>query len=108
MAHTFIPEVRSWGAVALTLHGRTRQQRYSRQADWEYISRCAELAPPDLQLIGNGDVFSFNDWNAHLGLGGGDAGGGGGGALSTCMIGRGALIKPWIFTEIKVSAGQGL
>ncbi|GAX79261.1 hypothetical protein CEUSTIGMA_g6701.t1 [Chlamydomonas eustigma] len=103
MAHTFIPQVRSWGAVALTLHGRTRQQRYSRQADWEYISKCGRESP-DLQLIGNGDVFSYEDWNAHLTAS--DS------ALSTCMIGRGALIKPWIFTEIKeqrhwdISAGE--
>jgi tRNA-dihydrouridine synthase len=97
MAHTFIPDVRSWGPVALTLHGRTRQQRYSRQADWEYIGKCAELAP-DLQLIGNGDVFSYNDWNEHLSASGG--------ALATCMIGRGALVKPWVFTEIKVTSGR--
>ncbi len=44
-----LPQVRSWGAVALTLHGRTRQQRYSRLADWDYIGKCAELAP-DLQV----------------------------------------------------------
>lgn len=49
MAHTFIPDVRSWGPVALTLHGRTRQQRYSRQADWQYIEKCAEL-DPNLQV----------------------------------------------------------
>ena len=97
IAHTFIPQVRSWGAVALTLHGRTRAQRYSRQADWEYIGSCAEL-DPSLQLIGNGDVLSYEDWNAHVSASGG--------ALSTCMIGRGALIKPWIFTEIKVGEGR--
>lgn len=65
---------------------------------------CAELAEPSgLQLIGNGDVMSFEDWNAHLGLGADGGAAPGGGALSTCMIGRGALVKPWVFTEIKVS-----
>lgn len=37
IAHTLIPQMRDWGAAACTLHGRSRQQRYSRAADWEYI-----------------------------------------------------------------------
>lgn len=43
VTHTFVDQMRSWGPIALTLHGRTRQQRYSRQADWQYIERCAEV-----------------------------------------------------------------
>lgn len=82
-----MPHVRSWGAQALTLHGRTRQQRYSRAADWEYIQQCAAAAP-DLQMVGNGDVMSYTHWNEHLQ----------GTGLASCMIARGALIKPWIFT----------
>ncbi len=42
MAHTFLHKAGSWGAAAVTLHGRTRQQRYSRLADWGYITRCGE------------------------------------------------------------------
>jgi len=110
VAHTFLDQVRSWGPVALTLHGRTRQQRYSKTADWKYIQKCAEVATPSgLQLIGNGDVLSYTEWNEHLGIGTE-----GEGALSTCMIARGALIKPWLFTEIKeqrhwdISAGERL
>jgi tRNA-dihydrouridine synthase 3 len=34
-----LPLARAWGAAAATLHGRTRQQRYSRLADWSYIER---------------------------------------------------------------------
>lgn len=37
IAHNIIPHMRDWGAAAVTLHGRSRQQRYSRAADWEYI-----------------------------------------------------------------------
>lgn len=37
VTHTFVPLIRGWGPQALTLHGRTRQQRYSRSADWDYI-----------------------------------------------------------------------
>ena len=78
--------------AAATLHGRTRAQRYSRLADWRYIRRCAAVASPSgLPLVGNGDVFSFKDYERHMR----------GGTLATCMIGRGALIKPWVLTEIK-------
>ena len=57
-----------------------------------------------MPLIGNGDIFSYQDFADHtVGTG-----------LSSCMIGRGALIKPWLFTEIKeqrvwdISAGERL
>ena len=65
--------------------------RYTRSADWDYIRQCA-AASPGLPLIGNGDVYSFEEWNANLE----------GSGLATIMLGRSALIKPWIFTEIKV------
>jgi len=39
VAHTLLPHARAWGAAAVTLHGRTRQQRYSRCADWEYVEQ---------------------------------------------------------------------
>ncbi|PIM99835.1 tRNA-dihydrouridine synthase [Handroanthus impetiginosus] len=89
---SLIQDIGNWGATAVTIHGRTRQQRYSKLADWEYIYKCARAAPSSLQVLGNGDVFSYLDWNNHKS----DCP-----ELSTCMIARGALIKPWIFTEIK-------
>ncbi|WIA43732.1 hypothetical protein OEZ86_010158 [Tetradesmus obliquus] len=91
IAHNIIPHMRDWGAAAVTLHGRSRQQRYSRAADWEYIRRCADTAAEaGLPLVGNGDVFSYSEWAARLATPG----------VATAMIGRAALIKPWIFTEI--------
>ncbi|EFN53612.1 hypothetical protein CHLNCDRAFT_25754 [Chlorella variabilis] len=106
MAHTLIPQAAGWGAAAVTLHGRTREQRYSRLADWPYIKRCVEAAEgTGLQVVGNGDVFSFEDHYRHLEECPG---------LATTYIARGALIKPWIFTEIKerrhwdISAGERL
>ncbi|KAI8465075.1 MAG: putative tRNA-dihydrouridine synthase [Monoraphidium minutum] len=105
VAHDLIPQIASWGAAAVTLHGRTRQQRYSREADWEYIQRCAGVAAgTGLPLIGNGDVMSYEEWAAHLSTSG----------VTTCMLGRGPLIKPWVFTEITerrvwdISAGERL
>lgn len=108
-AHQLIPRIAEWGASAVTLHGRTRQQRYSREADWAYIGRCAGVAAAaGLPLVGNGDVLSYDDWRTHMEGGGGGGGGcddggdggdgGGGGRVTTCMVGRGALIKPWVFT----------
>lgn len=87
-AHTLIPDLGTWGASAVTVHGRTRQQRYSKVADWNYINQCVSQGPGDIQLIGNGDVFSYTEFNEHLQDGGLK--------LSTCMIARGALIKVWV------------
>ncbi|KAK8987186.1 hypothetical protein V6N11_026942 [Hibiscus sabdariffa] len=89
---SLIADIGSWGATAVTVHGRSRQQRYSKLADWDYIYQCARKAPSALQVLGNGDVFSYLDWNKHVS----DCA-----ELSSCMIARGALIKPWLFTEIK-------
>ena len=103
------------GAAAITLHGRSRQQRYTKNADWRYISECAALIneynkkgdaladtvrEPDDKLqaangkmyfLGNGDCYSHVDYNAHLEEA----------KVDSVMIARGALIKPWIFEEIQ-------
>ncbi|CBI37975.3 hypothetical protein VitviT2T_002994 [Vitis vinifera] len=102
---SLIADIGQWGANVVTIHGRSRQQRYSKLADWEYIYQCARKAPEALQVLGNGDIFSYLDWNKHKS---------GCPELSTCMIARGALVKPWIFTEIKeqrhwdISSGERL
>lgn len=104
VAHEIIPQVASWGGTAVTLHGRTREQRYSKLADWEYIKKCATDIPDGLQIIGNGDVLSWKDHQRAVD----DCG------VATTYIARGALIKPWIFQEIKetrdwdISAGERL
>jgi tRNA-dihydrouridine synthase 3 len=62
IAHTLVPKAASWGASAITLHGRTREQRYSKMADWPYIKKCVDAAAgTGIQMVGNGDVFSFED-----------------------------------------------
>ncbi|KAJ8530236.1 hypothetical protein K7X08_037071 [Anisodus acutangulus] len=102
---SLIADIGNWGANAVTIHGRSRQQRYSKLADWDYVYQCVRRAPKSLQVLGNGDVFSYVDWNKHKTACP---------ELSTCMIARGALIKPWIFTEIKeqrhwdISSGERL
>ncbi|XP_071803508.1 tRNA-dihydrouridine(47) synthase [NAD(P)(+)]-like [Asterias amurensis] len=89
-AHKLIPKVFDWGASVVTLHGRSREQRYTRSADWAYIKECVDAAKPH-PVIGNGDILSYEDMTAHLENSG----------AAGVMIARGALIKPWLFTEIK-------
>ena len=105
----------SCGAAAITLHGRSRQQRYTKSADWNYISECATLidhynkegderadtvreadnrsqpANGKVYFLGNGDCYSHEDYNTHLNEA----------KVDSVMIARGALIKPWIFEEIE-------
>ncbi|XP_064647804.1 tRNA-dihydrouridine(47) synthase [NAD(P)(+)]-like isoform X2 [Lineus longissimus] len=90
IAHTVVPKLRDWGASLVTLHGRSREQRYTKPADWDYIAECAELARP-MPFFGNGDILSYEEYHAKKQSTG----------VAGIMIARGALIKPWIFTEIK-------
>lgn len=91
---------------AITLHGRSRQQRYTKMADWDYVSRVAstlraceeeydEKAERErcqkVQFVGNGDVNNYEDWYKHLESNE---------AIDSVMVARGALIKPWIFEEV--------
>lgn len=91
IAHTVIPKAVSWGVSLITLHGRSKEARYTRSADWEYIETCAQAAAP-CPMFGNGDILSYEDYIERRNLAP---------TLQGAMIGRGALIKPWIFTEIK-------
>ncbi|XP_066889072.1 tRNA-dihydrouridine(47) synthase [NAD(P)(+)]-like isoform X2 [Kogia breviceps] len=89
LAHRLLPELRDWGAALVTLHGRSREQRYTKLADWRYIEQCVTAASP-MPLFGNGDILSYEDANRAMQTG-----------VAGIMIARGALLKPWLFTEIK-------
>ncbi|KAJ9601321.1 hypothetical protein L9F63_000543, partial [Diploptera punctata] len=91
IAHSLMPKFRDWGASLVTVHGRSREQRYTKLPDWDYIEQCAQLASP-CPVFGNGDILSFEDYEQAFV----DSP-----SITGVMIGRGALIKPWIFTEIK-------
>lgn len=73
-----------------TVHGRSREQRYTKSADWDYIKLCSEASHP-VPFFGNGDVLSYEDYNFYRKEAN----------VQGIMIARGALMKPWIFTEIK-------
>ncbi len=77
------------GADALVVHGRTREQRYRRAADWELIAAVADAVP--VPVLGNGDILTV--WDARRRLSGSGVAG--------LSIARGALIKPWIFRELR-------
>ena len=46
------------------VHGRSREQRYTKLADWGYISQCAAAASP-LPVFGCGDILSFQDYEQY-------------------------------------------
>lgn len=91
IAHNIIPKLVDCGASLITLHGRSREARYTKLADWEYIETCAKAAAP-CPVFGNGDILSYEDYKQRREIAP---------TVQGVMIGRGALIKPWIFTEIK-------
>jgi nifR3 family TIM-barrel protein len=97
-AHDLIPKIARSGASWITIHGRTRKQRYSRIADWEYITGpCGQAAKESgISLVGNGDIYNWQDAAQYL-QGGERADVG----IDSVMLARGSLIKPWLATEIK-------
>ena len=76
------------GAAAVAVHGRTREQYYSGQADWDIIAQVK--AAVKIPVIGNGDVTDADSALRLLEKTGCDG----------VMIGRGAQGNPWIFREV--------
>ena len=79
----------SVGVSAVAVHGRTREQMYSGQANWDYIKEVKEALT--IPVIGNGDVNSPESAKALLEYTGCDA----------MLIGRAAQGNPWLFQQIK-------
>src|SRR6202045_3782037 len=88
----------SCGLGAVALHARTREQGYSGNARWEWISSVKQAVK--IPVIGNGDIRSPEDACAIVAQTGCDA----------VMIGRMAPANPWIFRQIEqyVSAATGV
>ncbi|MBF7096912.1 tRNA dihydrouridine synthase DusB [Alkalibacter mobilis] len=77
----------SAGAAAITVHGRTRTQFYSGNADWDTIKKVKESVK--IPVIGNGDVDSLERAESMRNFTGCDG----------VMIGRAAMGNPWIFNS---------
>ncbi|HET6558777.1 MAG TPA: tRNA dihydrouridine synthase DusB [Prolixibacteraceae bacterium] len=86
------------GIVALAIHGRTRSQLYTGEADWTLIGEVKNNPRMHIPIIGNGDINGPEKAGEFLHQTGVDA----------LMIGRGSIGRPWIFQEVKhyLSTGE--
>ena len=93
-------QLQDCGIEALTIHGRTRAQMYTGEADWTLIGEVKKNPRMHIPIIGNGDVTSaeickqrFEDYG-----------------VDGVMIGRGSIGRPWIFREVKhyLTTGEAL
>ena len=83
--------IQDCGAQALAIHGRTRAQMYTGEADWTLIGEVKNNPRMRIPIIGNGDVTTPERARECFDRYGVDA----------VMIGRGSIGRPWIFEEVK-------
>lgn len=98
----WIPSLLSESPAAITLHGRTLAQGYSREADWEAIARAAEIIRGSgTMILGNGDIRSAATAVRRIRETG----------VHGVLIGRAAIGNPWFFKtcdSIRTAARAGL
>ncbi len=82
------------GVQAIAVHGRTKEQGYSGEADWDVIADVVQSV--QIPVIGNGDLTGAMDVKRRTESG-----------VRGVMIGRGAMSSPWIFREIKTFFATG-
>lgn len=88
---TLAEQLQDCGIQALTIHGRTRAQMYTGNADWTLIGKVKRNPRIHIPIIGNGDITSpedaeraFNDYG-----------------VDAVMVGRATFGRPWIFKEMR-------
>ena len=81
---------RDAGVAAVALHGRTAADYYSGKADWDAIAEL-RAALPDVQVLGNGDIWSAQDAINMMKQTGVDG----------VVVGRGCLGRPWLFADLE-------
>ena len=91
-------QLQDCGIAALSIHGRTRAQMYTGEADWTLIRTVKQNPRMTIPIIGNGDVLTAEQCKQRFDETGVDG----------VMIGRGSIGRPWIFREVKhyLTTGQ--
>jgi nifR3 family TIM-barrel protein len=89
-------QLQDCGIQALTIHGRTRSQMYTGEADWTLIGEVKRNPRIHIPIIGNGDIHSLSEANAAFEKYGVDA----------VMIGRATFGAPWIFSHEQLSLDE--
>lgn len=90
-------QLQDCGIQALTVHGRTRSQMYTGDADWEMIARVKENPRLSIPLIGNGDITTPEKLREAFSRYGVDG----------VMVGRASIGAPWIFHDMKQMLNEG-
>ena len=88
---TLAEQLQDCGIQALTIHGRTRSQMYTGEADWTLIGEVKRNPRIHIPIIGNGDITSAEEAKRAFDEYGVDA----------VMIGRATFGRPWIFKEVR-------
>lgn len=84
-------ELQDCGISALTIHGRTRAQMYTGQADWTLIGAVKNNPRMHIPIIGNGDITTGEEALRAFDTYGVDG----------VMVGRGSIGQPWVFEQMK-------
>lgn len=88
---TLAEQLQDCGIAALTIHGRTRSQMYTGEADWTLIGEVKNNPRIHIPIIGNGDVTTPERAKECFDRYGVDA----------IMVGRASFGRPWVFKEIR-------
>lgn len=90
-------QLQDCGIAALAIHGRTRSQMYTGEADWSLIGRVKENPRMTIPIIGNGDITTPEKAREAFDRYGVDG----------VMVGRASIGAPWIFDEMKQYLREG-
>jgi tRNA-dihydrouridine synthase B len=85
------------GVKALTVHARTRCQKYKGEARWEWLKKLKNTPGLEIPIIGNGDVITPQDAKKMFDETGVDG----------VMVGRGAIGNPWFFKQARAYLESG-
>ena len=91
------PRLQECGIKALAVHGRTRSQMYTGQADWTLIGELKANPEMEIPIIGNGDIWTPEQARDAFDTYGVDA----------IMIGRASFGAPWIFHDVRQMLDTG-